>query len=195
MREENDRLKHELELLRHENEAYRDTIRGLQELQEARSKARNESDLMAFLDKALASAIGSVHGSDGSLLMVDSDSGDLVFMQVRGAVSATLPGYRTARGEGIAGWVAEHGLPQIVNQPYFDARFLRRVDTYFQFVTQNLIAVPIKGNQGVLGVLEVLNKTDNQAFNAHDLEILTVIADLLTGAITRVDNATQDQEP
>lgn len=191
MREENDRLRHEIEILRRENESYRGTIRALQELQVARSAARTESDLLSFIDKALVNAVASVHASDGSLLMVDSDTGDLVFMQVHGSVSATLPGYRTKRGEGIAGWVAEHCMPQIVNQPYLDARFARRVDTYFHFTTQNLIAVPIHGGGNVLGVLEVLNKQGNLAFTSSDLDVLTVIADLLTGAIMRVDNATR----
>lgn len=191
LRDENDRLKRDLDQLRQQNDVYRAFVRGLHELQQARSAVATESDLVAFLDSALASAIAGSQANDGSLLMVDSDSGELVFMQVRGSISATLPGYHSPKGEGIAGWVAEHGLPQLVNEPYADSRFSRRVDTHFQFSTRNLLAVPITGQAGVLGVLEVLNKQDGQLFTTHDLDLLGVVADLLTGAITRVDIATR----
>lgn len=195
MRDENERLKDDLEQLQRRNETYRAFVHDLVQLQAARSAAKTEADLVAYLQMALATAIGSVAATDGSLLMVDSDTQELVFMQVAGTFSASLPGYRIPTTEGIAGWVFTHGSPQVVNTPYRDPRFSSQVDAAFNFKTHNLLAVPIRGNSGVLGVLEALNKKDGHPFDHQDLDILCVVADLLAGAITRVDIATRSRPP
>ena len=61
-------------------------------------------------------------------------------------------------GEGIAGWVAQHGKPLIVNAPEKDPRFFKGVDERTEFKTRNIICVPVKVKEKVIGVLEAINK-------------------------------------
>lgn len=186
---ENERLKQELDYARTRAEVCRVFLHSVSDLQAGRSNVSTEAELLAFLGHALECARAAVQADEGSLLMVDSDSHELVFMQVRGTHSATLPGYRIQPGEGIAGWVVANGSAQIVNAPYRDPRFSPRVDNYFQFVTHNLVAVPIRGKAGTLGVLEVVNKAQQHDFVPNDLDMLNIVADLTAGAITRVELA------
>lgn len=190
VQDENQKLKEELEQFRAQASLYRAYVRALYELYLVRAQIKTENELLSFLAQVLECAIYGTHAKDGSLLLVDSDGDELVFVHVRGSVSATLPGYRIKRNEGISGWVAEHNIAQIVNDPYSDPRFLARVDDHFQFKTCNLAAVPIAGTQRALGVMELLNKMDGRAFTAHDVEMISVLACLCAPAIEQFESAT-----
>ncbi len=187
LQEENLRLKNEHEELKAQLANWREYVRALDQLQGAGNAVQSESDLLTFLGQVVEAAVQTSHTSDGSLLLIDSDTDELVFVQVRGSISATLPGYRLQKGEGIAGWVAEHGTGQLVNDTYGDPRFQARVDERFQFITRNLIAVPIKGRKGVLGVVEVLNKLGDQGFSTQDLNMMTVLANMAAPAIESLE--------
>ncbi len=189
VQEENQRLKDELHQLRAQCDLYRDFVRALYELQMTRASVNSESELLDFLGHVIECAVYTSQAADGSLLLTDSDTDELVFVQVRGSISTTLPGFRLKKGEGISGWVAEHNSAQVVNEPHRDPRFLSRVDDHFQFVTRNLVAVPIKGSKRVLGVIEVLNKLDHKDFTAHDMEMVSVLANVAATAIERMEAA------
>jgi signal transduction protein with GAF and PtsI domain len=132
-------------------------------------------------------ALHVTRSADGSLLLIDSDTQELVFVQVRGTQQASLPSFRLKHGEGIAGWVAANREPQLVNDPYHSEHFQRRVDESFKFVTHNLMAVPIMGFRGVLGVIEVLNKMGEGGFTPFDLDLLIVLANSTAPAIERLE--------
>ncbi len=60
-------------------------------------------------------------------------------------------------GQGLAGWVARHGLPVIVPDVYEDDRFDPRWDKKSGFRTKDVLCHPILGRHGaVIGVAEVL---------------------------------------
>ena len=64
------------------------------------------TDLIDLLDDLLAAALAVVDASDGSLLLLDEDTEELVFAVVRGSARNQLTGFRLPPGKGIAGWVA-----------------------------------------------------------------------------------------
>jgi HD-GYP domain-containing protein (c-di-GMP phosphodiesterase class II) len=94
-------------------------------------------------------------------------------------------------GEGIAGWVAQHGKPLIVNSPGKDPRFFRGVDERTEFKTRNIICVPVKVKEKVIGVLEAINKRGRGKFDKGDLSLLTSLADQVAIAL---DNSRLYQE-
>ena len=71
---------------------------------------------------------------------------------------------RLKMGEGIAGWVAREGIPVVVPDVSKDERFIGKIDKAIHFKTKSLMCVPIKINDQVLGVLELVNKTTGEAF-------------------------------
>jgi putative nucleotidyltransferase with HDIG domain len=89
-------------------------------------------------------------------------------------------------GEGIAGWVAQKGEPLIVNAPEKDLRFFKGVDEKADFKTRNLICVPVKVKEKVVGVLEAINKQEGKEFGEEDLSLFTSLADQVAIAL---DNA------
>jgi GAF domain-containing protein len=90
--------------------------------------------------------------------------------------------------EGIAGWVATHQEPQIVNNVRTDTRFFSDVDDRFQFQTYSLLAVPMVLSGKVLGVIEVLNKFSKQDFVEADVDLLSTLAYIAATAIERLES-------
>jgi GAF domain-containing protein len=177
---ENDELKAQLGLVQ-------DYLSSMKELHQACLKLRSEKGLLNYLGQTLDVALHVTNSADGSLLLIDSDTQELVFVQVRGTQQATLPSFRLKQGEGVAGWVAANREPQIVNDPYHDERFQRRVDESFKFITHNMMVVPIIGFRGVLGVVEVLNKIGEGGFTPFDLDLLIGLANSAAHAIERLE--------
>lgn len=84
--------------------------------------------------------------------------------------------------EGINGWVAEKGLPLLVNDVTKDDRFFAKIP---ELQMKSELAVPIKTKNQIIGVLDAQSKKINN-FTLEDQYTLTAVADQLAIAI---DNA------
>ncbi len=60
-------------------------------------------------------------------------------------------------GQGIAGWVALHQEPIYVEDVQKDSRFFKGADQATGFVTKSIIAFPLIGRRGLIGVAEIIN--------------------------------------
>jgi sigma-B regulation protein RsbU (phosphoserine phosphatase) len=60
-------------------------------------------------------------------------------------------------GQGIAGWVAEKREPLVIDDVSTDPRFFGSVDEKTGFTTRSLVAVPLIGRTGLIGVAEIVN--------------------------------------
>ncbi len=107
-----------------------------------------------------------------SIMLINDGENVLEFVVVSGAKGHKLETLKVPMGEGIAGWVAEHGKPQIVNNTKNDKRFTGSVDKQSGFETNQIIAVPMMLDSEIFGVLEVINSIDKRDFNENDLRIL-----------------------
>jgi len=183
LRQENARLKDETQLLTTENHALRRYVNALQSLQETVQRFTPEQDILSLLDETLACALDLLDAVDASLLLVDEETDELVFVLVYGAMHETLMGLRFDREQGIAGWVAENGEAAIVNNVRADSRFLPELDERFSFTTRSLVAVPLAVRGRVLGVIEVLNKRSGENFTDDDASLLSILATLSASAL------------
>ncbi|OGU05109.1 MAG: hypothetical protein A2075_17750 [Geobacteraceae bacterium GWC2_58_44] len=123
-----------------------------------------------------------------SLLLVEKESGDLVFEIAVSPVAKQLKGLRLRRGEGIAGWVALNGAPFLIPDVSRDDRFQSQFDLQFSFNTQSIVCVPMKIKDRVVGVIELINSFENLAFNDQDMTVLSAIADFAAIAIENARN-------
>lgn len=114
---------------------------------------------------------------EGSLLLVDEASGDLVFSYACGPTGNELLGQRLPHGVGVAGFVATSGQSALVNDTSSDGRFYAATDTTTGYVTRSLLAVPLRGLGGIMGVIEVMNKRSGAPFVAEDRMLLEAFAD------------------
>lgn len=97
---------------------------------------------------------------------------------------------RLKKGEGIAGWVVEKGESVIVLDVQSDPRFFRGADDRSEFFTRDMICVPVKTKEEILGALQTINKKAGN-FDNEDMEILCVLANQVAVAI---ENANLYQE-
>lgn len=92
---------------------------------------------------------------------------------------------RLKPGEGVAGWVAERGQSLIVPNVETDTRFSAQIDSQTGFRTTSLITVPLHGREGLVGVLEIVNKIEGK-FTRDDLVMVEALA---APAAIAIDNA------
>jgi diguanylate cyclase (GGDEF)-like protein len=112
-----------------------------------------------------------------SLLMLDEKNQELYFEIAIGTGADKLKDVRLKLGEGIAGWVAQHGEPVLVEDVTSDSRFTRRIDEVTHVDTRSVVCVPIKGREQTLGVIELVNCFGKDSFTKDDIPILTSLAD------------------
>jgi len=143
-------------------------------------------DLKAVLKETTVLAATALNARASALMLIDEETDELVFRVPHGEKEELLREYRQPRSEGIAGWVATHGEPLIVNDVSQDPRFTRRVDAMTGFVTRSILCVPLQVKGRTIGVLEVLNKQDGTDFDQADQEWLSTIA---AQAAIAVENA------
>jgi signal transduction histidine kinase len=108
--------------------------------------------------------------------LVDEDRQQLVFAHTHGEAAAVLRGRRLALSEGIAGWVATHGEPVVVNEVADDPRFCSKVDDWTGFQTHSIVCVPVQARGKIIAVLQVLNKRNQANFDAEDLSLMITTA-------------------
>ena len=118
----------------------------------------------------------------GSLLLLDENTRELYFDVTHGERGAEIKRIRLKLGEGIAGWVAEKSKSVIVNNVGADKRFYSKADKVSQFVTRNIVCVPIRLKGKVIGVIEAINK-ESGGFTKTDQELLSYLADQVAVAI------------
>lgn len=144
-------------------------------------------DLPVVLDLIMSKVIELLNVEAGSLLLVDEDTGDLVFQVALGTpVSQKLTGRRHPRGRGIAGHVAQTGQAEIINDVQSDPRWNHQVDQAVGFVTRSILCVPMISRDRVVGVIEVLNHRDGSPFQDEEASLLTGFA---AQAAVAIENA------
>lgn len=74
--------------------------------------------------------------------------------------------------QGIAGWVAAHDEPALVNNVQADPRHARLAAQQADYEARSILCVPLKVNNEVIGVVEALNRTDGLEFEAAHLTLL-----------------------
>lgn len=141
--------------------------------------------------RAMEAATQLMKAEVGSLLLVDEEERQLYFEVALGDREKEIKTISLNFGEGIAGWVAQHGKPLIVNAPGKDRRFFKGVDERTEFKTRNIICVPVKVKKKIIGVLEAINKKGKRGFDNEDLSLLTSLADQVAIAL---DNSRLYQE-
>lgn len=151
----------------------RDPLRTLRWTLEWLEQAR---DVEEFARSALERLCQDLEAEAGSLLLLDKAHQELYFLEAVGEKGEQVRCFRLQRGEGIAGWVAEHQQAVRIADAYADPRFCRRIDQATGFITRSVLCVPLRGRAEVQGALEMLNKRRGE-FTFEDEELLSMVAE------------------
>lgn len=111
-----------------------------------------------------------------SILLLDKKTGELHFEIATGAKGQEVKPIVVPLDNSIAGWVVKEGKPLLIPDVCKDPRHYHQVDDMIQFSTRSILGVPLRVKDKVIGVLEVLNKIDDEEFTQHDVETLTILA-------------------
>lgn len=178
LKEENTNLKRENEDLKDQNSRLWKVIQSLNDLQSNPQVISSPSELLGLVMNILSIALDAVESKNGSILLLDEENDELVFVAVVGDRSEELTDFRIPAGSGVAGWVNLHKKAALVPDVRKDDRWISAVDQSIGFHTQSLMAVPLILDNRVLGVMEVVNSRSEDHFNDKDLELLQLVARL-----------------
>ena len=139
-------------------------------------------DIEPILNRIVDAAAFLTEAEEGSIMLVDEESGDLYLRAARGLNEKKASSFRIKMHDSIAGQVVKSGQPISIGGQNEDDSF--KVKTgYF---VKSLLNVPIKNKDDIIGVLAVNNKDTARAFTERHLNLLTALADYASVAI---DNA------
>ncbi len=137
-------------------------------------------DLGPFLVEILSKANDFVPSQAGSFLMdrpgerISGGKGpDLYFLGAFGPSADSVLGRVLHSSEGVIGRVYRTGEPYLMVDPESDRHFFGRFDEISNFETTGVIAVPIRIEHTVCGVLELVNRRSG-AYTSQDVGILEV---------------------
>ncbi|MFL5823434.1 MAG: GAF domain-containing protein [Solirubrobacteraceae bacterium] len=111
-----------------------------------------------------------------SIMLLDTETEELVFEAVTGEGEDTLVGRRIPSGTGIAGWVAESGQALVVEDVASDPRFALEQARRTGYVPKGLMAAPLLREDRVLGVLNVLDRPERRRFSVAEMDLLGLFA-------------------
>jgi len=140
-------------------------------------------DAASFISEVLQRANAFVPSEAGSVLLDhpferagDPTGAALYFIAAFGPSASALLGASIPTTEGVVGHVYRNGESHLVGDPQGDPFFYARFDETHAFSTQSLLAVPIRIENSVCGVLEMVNRLDGQPFDRRDRALLEIFA-------------------
>jgi len=131
-------------------------------------------DLDTILRTILEQMERMVDAEFWALLMLDESTQDLYYAIAAGEEQETLRGLRVKPGEGVAGWVLEHGETLIVPQMEGDPRAAQSAAPGIGSV-RSVIALPLRGRTGTHGVIEIINP--RAEMSDYTIAFLHILAD------------------
>jgi diguanylate cyclase (GGDEF)-like protein len=126
--------------------------------------------LRTILDKSAE----LLKAEQGSLMLIDHNTDDLLLEVKKGVVEGVSERLRIGRGEGIAGKVAELGEPILVENLESDPRIRQKNRQHYK--TRSFLSVPLKINERTIGVLNLSDKVSGEVFNDEDLHLILSFA-------------------
>jgi diguanylate cyclase (GGDEF)-like protein len=158
----------------------------------------NLSDnLVAILRKAnefVPSEAGSILLDNPVHKLRQRERNDLTFIAAFGVKAETLVGRRVPADKGIGGQVYITGESYRAVRSDNDQRFNPVIDEATDYQTLSLVAIPIRIEQEVCGVLELVNRRHANEYSLQDLNLLEIFAGYISISIQNVLDGRLAQE-
>lgn len=135
-------------------------------------------DLSELLLQTVDAAVSFTDAQEGSLLLWDSESSQLVLQAVRHQEEDTAFVQREVANDQLAEYVLEHGEPLLFNPDENAGK-----QPGIAQIEQGLIYQPLITKDLVIGVLRLVKSPDRPIFDDHDLGLLNGLASYAAVAI------------
>jgi diguanylate cyclase (GGDEF)-like protein len=150
-----------------------------------------DSDRLArdpdLVRQVLAEAVRVVPAQSAALLLLDPERQGLVFSASRHLEAGVIDGLRMPADRGIAGWVARHREPLLLDDVGNDPRYNPGFEAATHFRPRSMLCVPVISRRALHGVVQVMNRVDGQPFDHRQLRLVQILAD---HAAIALENAT-----
>ncbi|MEE9276327.1 MAG: GAF domain-containing SpoIIE family protein phosphatase [bacterium] len=165
----------------------RERVKSLSRLMEVTALISSTLDLDEVMNRVMTLAKEVMEAEAASVMLWNEELECLEFEIAVGQVGVEkLKQFQIKKGQGIAGTVAETGVPLLVADAPSDPRFFARADEETGFVTKSILAAPLITSDRLVGVSEVLNHRAGRPFTEQDLELFAAFCRQVAVA---VDNA------
>ena len=164
-------------------EIYLQLMARYERLMEISRQLNSTLDLGTLLNRIVEAATELTGTAEASILLLDPATGELRFEAASNLTGSAMAAIPVPMEGSLAGWVATHGEPELVEDAQNDSRWFANVDKTIRFTTRNLLAVPMKAHNQVIGVVEAINKRDDQPWTADDVNTLLALANQAAIAI------------
>jgi signal transduction histidine kinase len=169
------------------------TAEELAVLYEVSLEIASQLDLPTLLDTVVRRAMDLLRGFSGGMYMYDADKGDLELIAGVWPGRDLTGGVRLAMGEGVCGRVAETGKPLVITDY---ANWEGKPPQFDVGPTFNVLGVPVKRGERLLGALYVNDEHVDRKFDEADIWLATMFANQAAVAIenARLLNALQQHQ-
>jgi signal transduction histidine kinase/putative methionine-R-sulfoxide reductase with GAF domain len=150
--------------------------RQLTSLNEVARSLTSTLELDPLLNQILTKAVDILDCEAGSLLLLDQETGELIFEVTVGSVADDILGKRLPPGVGLAGRSVELRQPIIQNDVHRSKEWYAEIEDKTGFLTRDIQVVPMLVKDQCLGAIEVINRKDGLPFTQDDQELLMAFA-------------------
>jgi signal transduction histidine kinase len=128
-------------------------------------------------------------------LLAPGPDGDFTVRAAVGLDARVMRETRIRPGAGVVGWVAENRRPLCVSNAQESSEIAGSDHGHYR--TRTFLSVPVEGDEGLLGVLNVTDPASGRPFDAQDCELLLHLVERVGtawAALRRADGGQPDRE-
>ena len=139
------------------------------------SEVPSQAQIKNFLKDSLLEIMSILKAECGSLFVFDGQNKELVLESFQNSKKIALSGVKYRMGEGVSGKVIESHTPVLVKDINTDRRFHK--NGFAHYHTNSFISVPLVTPDGLIGLINIADKSTNEPFTEKDLEFASTLAE------------------
>ena len=132
------------------------------------------SELLPIVAVKIRDLLG---GSVCNLWLADGNGEELYLAQQVGHDPTVEEGARVSLAEGLLGGIAQQASGKLVEVPADEPGLAERIKASDDFEIQSWMGAPLRKDDQVLGVVELVNRTDGGSFTEDDLFMLSSVSE------------------
>jgi RND family efflux transporter MFP subunit len=132
------------------------------------------SELLPIVAVKIRDLLG---GSVCNLWLTDGPSGELYLARQVGNDPTVEEGARVPLAEGLLGGIAQQADAKLVEEPASEPGLEERIKASEDFEIHSWMGAPLRKDDQVLGVVELVNRTDGGSFTEDDLFMLSSVSE------------------
>ena len=193
LRRENELLKTRNQFFKDRLTRYQQAFRALNRMDDTLRGLSTQIDIEKLINQFLSLALHACDSENGSLILIDETTDELVFVEVIGEARDHLFNHRMDKEVGVVGRVVASLEAELVTDVRKSPQWSAEVDQVAGFETQALMCAPLFSDEKSYGAIEVINNNSVEDFDENDLAILRVTARFVSQALQKAEEVARSK--